>query len=365
MTEILERDILIWLNSIGLSNKNIDILNEYFSDFRELLYVNADNLRRLRTMKEKDINTIIENRNIEKINGLSIKLKEAKIMTKTVVDDDYPKSLIHIYDKPYVIYQKGQILEKDKIAIGIVGARKSTPYGKWACEKFVKELVQMDVTIVSGLALGIDAVAHKTAIDNGGRTIAVLGNGLDQIYPKKNSYLYNTIENNGAILTEFPLGTLPLPYNFPQRNRIIAGLSLGIIVIEAKEKSGSLITAHHGLEQGKDIFALPGNINSIYSGGTNKLIKDGARPLLDIEDLIEEISALQENLIKSKKETIEYENLSITEQKIVKAVEEGPIHCDLISSKTGIQISTVISTLTILEMKGIIKEYSNQIFTLN
>ncbi len=223
----------------------------------------------------------------------------------------------------------------------------------------------MGVTIVSGLALGIDAIAHKTALENGGRTIAVLGNGIDEIYPKRNSCLYKTIIDSGAIITEVPLGMPPLPYNFPQRNRIIAGLSLGIIVIEAKEKSGSLITAHHALEQGKDIFALPGNINSIYSGGTNKLIKDGARPLLDIEDLIEEISILQENSLKIKQETINYENLSSTEQMIVKTLEKGPIHCDLISSKTGIQISTVISALTILEMKGIIKEYSNQIFTLN
>src|SRR5699024_4275443 len=137
-----------------------------------------------------------------------------------------------------------------------------------------------------------DSIAHKTAMEEGGRTIGDLGCGIDQIYPKQNRDLYKEMENKGCILTEFPLKTDPMTYNFPQRNRIIAGLSLGIIVIEAKEKSGSLITAHQALEQGKDIFALPGNINSIYSGGTNKLIKDGASPLLNIDDLLEEIYEL-------------------------------------------------------------------------
>ncbi len=159
----------------------------------------------------------------------------------------------------------------------------------------------MNVTIVSGLALGIDSVAHKTALETGGRTIAILGNGLDTIYPKRNKSLYEEIPTNGAILTEYPLGTPPLAYNFPQRNRMISGLSLGIIVIEAKEKSGSLITAYHALEQGKEVFALPGNINSIFSRGTNKLIKDGAKILMDVEDIIEEIYELQQKVVEKKK----------------------------------------------------------------
>ncbi len=231
------------------------------------------------------------------------KLENLKIKTITIFDEDYPpSSLENIYGKPYVLYGKGgEILEEDSLSIGIVGSRKATSYGKWACEKFSKELVKMGVTIVSGLALGIDTVAHKTAIKEGGRTIAVLGNGIDIVYPKNNKELYADIINNGMILTEFPLKTPPLAYNFPQRNRIIAGLSLGIIVIEAKEKSGSLITAHLALDQGKDVFALPGNINSLYSKGTNKLIKDGARPLLDIEDIIEEISQLQVKISQDKK----------------------------------------------------------------
>ena len=255
-------------------------------------------------------------------------------------------------------------MEEDSLSIGIVGSRKATSYGKWACEKFSKELVKMGVTIVSGLALGIDTVAHKTAIKEGGRTIAVLGNGIDIVYPKNNKELYADIINNGMILTEFPLKTPPLAYNFPQRNRIIAGLSLGIIVIEAKEKSGSLITAHLALDQGKDVFALPGNINSLYSKGTNKLIKDGARPLLDIEDIIEEISQLQVKISQDKKSKIDYTDLSEVEIKIVDTLKEGPLHSDLIAYKTGLDISAVISIITILELKGIIKELTSRTFTL-
>ncbi|MBC8590495.1 DNA-protecting protein DprA [Lachnospiraceae bacterium NSJ-29] len=360
-----EREILIWLNSIGVTNKSIDKLNMHFSDLREILEVKNIELIRKTGINEEYIDKILKNRKKDSLQRVFYRLHENKISTITIFDDNYPESLLNIFDKPYVLYKKGEMLQTDNLAIGIVGARKSTAYGKWACEKFAAELAHMGVTIVSGLALGIDTIAHKTAVEKGGRTLAILGNGLDHIYPKRNAGLYNEIVNHGAILSEFPLGTPPLAYNFPQRNRIISGLSLGVIVIEAKEKSGSLITAYHALEQGKDIFALPGNINSIYSQGTNKLIKDGARPLLDIEDLIEEIRELQIKVSERKKERVDNSNLSDIEIKVIKTMEEGPIHCDLISYKTGIDIATVISVLTILELKGIIKELNNQRFTLS
>ncbi|HLS53948.1 MAG TPA: DNA-processing protein DprA, partial [Tissierellaceae bacterium] len=176
---------------------------------------------------------------------------------------------------------------------------------------------------------------------------------------------YKEVEENGALISEFPLGMPPLAYNFPRRNRIIAGLSLGIIVIEAEKKSGSLITAHHALEQGKDVFALPGNINSIYSQGTNRLIRDGARPLLEIDDILEEIKILQDKISIQEKDRLNLDGLSKTEQDIVATLKEGPIHSDLIAHKTGLEISTVIGALTILEMKGIVKELNNGIFTLS
>lgn len=363
---INERNILIWLNSIGTSNSNINhLLNIFNGDLLELWYAKEQMLLNIKILKPEVINNIIKCKNDKNINEILVKLEKNHVKTVTILDNDYPDKLSLIGDRPPVIYYKGDIKEEDKMAIGIVGSRKATSYGMWACAKFTKELVNLGVTIVSGLALGIDTVAHKTAIEAGGRTIGVLGNGIDIVYPKTNHSLYNEVMDNGSVLTEFPLGTGPVSYNFPQRNRIISGLSLGIIVIEAKEKSGSLITAHHALEQGKDVFSLPGNINSIYSGGTNKLIKDGAIPLLAIDDIIEEIYELKVKIEWNKKNEIDYSSLSATELKIAKIIEEGPVHCDYIVLKTGLNISTVTSILTILELKGIIKELSSRTFALN
>ncbi|NLX62920.1 MAG: DNA-processing protein DprA, partial [Tissierellia bacterium] len=186
----------------------------------------------------------------------------------------------------------------------------------------------------------------------------------DIIYPKRNKELYREIEKHGAVITEYYLGVGPFKHNFPQRNRIISGLSLGVIVIEAKEKSGSLITCHHALEQGKEVFAVPGNINSIFSRGTNKLIKEGAKLVMDVEDIIEELYILQEWVKNIKIESIDYSNLSEVELKIVELMKEGPVHCDIIAYRTGMNISTINSILTVLELKGIIKEIGGRYFAL-
>lgn len=360
------RDIYIWLNNIGITNKNISKLEYHFDDIREILEIDNENLLSIKNIRSDSLHKIIKTKNKDFIYDMLSKLEEYNINSITVMDDDYPENLINIYDKPYVLYQKGDIIEKDELSIAIVGSRKATSYGMWACEKFTKELVNLGVTIVSGVALGIDTIAHKTAIKEGGRTIGVLGNGLDVYYPQKNETLYRDIWNNGSILTEFPLGTPPMPYNFPQRNRIITGLSLGLIVIEAKEKSGTSITAYHALEQGKDVFALPGNINSIYSEGTNKLIKDGAIPLLEVDDILNEIDRIKRNIFDkvSPKNTIDFTKLSDTECKIIEIIRQKPTHCDIISYRTGINISNVASILTILELKGLVEELDNRVFAL-
>ena len=358
------REVLIWLSSLGISHGNIDKLISYFHELNLLWTAGEDLIRSIKGIKSETLSMIIRFRNKKTMDDLTRILSLQKIEAITIYDEEYPKSLKFINDNPKVIYKKGNIIEDDQLSIGIVGARKATDYGKWACERFTKELVDMGVTIVSGVALGVDEIAHRTALNLGGRTIGVLGNGLNRIYPYKNRGLYEEIPRNGALITEFSLDTPPLAYNFPQRNRIIAGLSLGVVVIEAKEKSGSLITAHYALEQGKEVFSVPGNINSLYSSGTNKLIKDGARPLLDIDDIIEEIYELQLLEIHNKKAKIDFSQFSDTEIRIIKEIQEGPIHSDLISYKTGISITSVISILTILELKGIIKELSSRTFTI-
>lgn len=362
---ICERDILIWLNSINIGNHNITKLIEEFPNLIDVWYSKKEKLESINRFNYPIINKIIKNRNIDYVNNLSETLESQNIKTITILDKNYPSNILYIDDRPNVIYMKGDILNEDNLAIAIVGSRKSTSYGKWAAEKFCKELVEMGITIISGLANGIDTIAHRTALENGGRTIAVLGTGIDKVYPLKNKGLYKEITKSGAVITEFPLNTDPFAYNFPQRNRIISGLSLGIIVVEAQEKSGSLITATHASNQGRDVFAVPGNINSLFSKGTNKLIKDGVRPLLEVEDILEEIYELRElknqKIVKTK---INSDDFSEIEIRIINCIKEHPIHCDEIAYKTEINISELNSILTILELKGIVKELAGSIFTI-
>lgn len=358
------RDILIWLNSIGISNRNMTYLYNKMDKISDLMYLSRNDLDSLGILRPPIIDKIISYRKDNIIEKKLASLEEKHIKVLTVEDEDYPRRLFDIDDKPLVLYSKGNYID-DELTIAIVGARKATAYGKWACEKFTRELAKLGITIVSGLAQGIDTVAHKVAMEEETKTIAVLGNGIDVTYPKSNNRLYGELEERGTILSEFPLGTQPLSFNFPQRNRIISGLSLGIVVIEAKEKSGSLITAHHGLDQGKDVFAVPGNINSIYSGGTNKLIKDGASPLLKIDDILEEIYELRNLQQENKKDSINYSDFSEDEITFIEILKDEPTHSDILAIKTGYNISTVLSILTGLELKGIIKEISRNVFSLS
>ncbi len=363
MINISDRDVIIWLNSLNIGNRNIEKLMYHLDSLKDLWTLSVDEIYRFKDIKAKVLEKIIVYRDEDYLKKLFDSLHKKSIRTVTIFDENYPECLRYIYDKPLVLHMKGEITGEDSIALAVVGSRETTSYGKWATEYFVKELVKLDVTIVSGLALGIDGIAHQTALEHGGRTIAVLGNGLDVVYPKKNRELYRLIPENGALITEYGLTVQPTAYNFPLRNRIISGISLGVIVIEAKERSGSLITAEHALEQGKEVFALPGNINSIFSKGTNKLIKEGAKIIMDIEDILEEIYQLKGR----RKKGIEEENLSQLsdlEVLVVESMKEGPIHSDMIALRTGLDISTVNSILTILEIKGIIKEIAGRVFSL-
>lgn len=363
--EISNRDILIWLNSLNVGNRTIERIMKQVPQLVDLWELPSDKLYNLKSINNKIIDKIISNRKDDYLKRLFHIVDEQNINIITIFDKDYPRRLHYIYDNPKVIYLKGNLTEEDSLAIAVVGSRKVTSYGRWATEKFVEELVKLDVTIVSGLALGVDGIAHNKALEGNGRTIGVLGNGLDIIYPRKNRDLYREVPKNGALMSEYFLGVPPLAYNFPQRNRIISGLSLGVIIIEAKEKSGSLITASHALEQGKEVFALPGNINSIFSKGTNKLIKDGAKLIMDIDDIIEEVYELQVKMKIKKEESLDYSQFSPLELEVIECIKEWPIHSDSIALSTGLDISTINSILTVLELKGAIKEMTGRVFTLS
>lgn len=227
-------------------------------------------------------------------------IKKHDVRIITIDDKEYPLNLKFTFNPPLVLYVKGGLIPDDNVSIAIVGSRKATDYGKAITEKLTGELAKNNITVVSGLARGIDTYAHKGTLAKGARTIAVLGSGLGFIYPPENRVLAEEIAKNGAVISEFPMTTRPEKANFPRRNRLISGLSLGTVVIEAAQKSGSLITAAYALEQGRDVFAVPGSIYSDYSKGTHKLIKQGAKLTENINDIIEEIDSFKEVFLDSK-----------------------------------------------------------------
>ena len=360
-----KRDTLIWLNSIqGVSVKVIEKLESYYGSLENIWSSSNNDINQIKSISEKTRFEITNKKDQTYFDNVMENIYKNDVKVLTILDEEFPEKLKYIYNCPKVLYVKGDMLKKQERLIGIVGARKATAYGKHITNKFTNELLDLGINPVSGMAKGVDTEVHVASIKKNQRNIAVLGCGVDVVYPKSNKYIYEKIMDNGSVISEFPLGTQPLKYNFPQRNRIISGLSSGVLVVEADERSGSLITAHHAAEQGKEVFAVPGNINSIYSRGTNLLIKDGAKIVLRVEDIIEEIREFEG--IKSKKDKVrlDYSKLSQDEVKVISFIEEEPIHTDLICIKTSMSISNVNSILTILEMKGIVKKLPNQLFTI-
>ena len=282
---------------------------------------------------------------IEKLDKLGIEV----IIYK---DRTYPKLLKEIYSPPAVLYVKGEILPKDEYALAVVGTRRLSDYGREVAYDMAYHLAKQGLTIVSGLALGIDTIAHRSALEAGGRTIAVLGSGLDIIYPTINRKLAESISKNGAVISEFPLGTPALKQNFPARNRIVAGLALGTCVVEAPEISGALITARDSLEQNREVFAVPGNIYDKTSVGPNNLIKLGAKVVTSYEDILEEL-----NLEKIDKflEAAEIIPDNDEEKVILDILSKKPIHIDLIIKKSEMDTATVNSVVTLMEIKGKIR----------
>ncbi|RKD27797.1 DNA processing protein [Caminicella sporogenes DSM 14501] len=356
-----ERECLIWLNSIkGIGYKTIKKLIDYFGDIQKLWSVSSSEIYNVPGIQKSLAKKIIDKRNSEFFCAYMEKVKKINANCICLNDSNYPSSLKEIYDPPYVLNVIGDYKEDDKFAIAIVGSRKATPYGKNIAYKFAKELVKYGITIVSGLAVGIDTAAHKGALDGGGRTIAVLGSGVDVCYPKSNINLMKKIVSSGAVLSEYPIGTLPRPGNFPRRNRIISGLVKGVLVVEAGLKSGSLITVNHALEQGRDVFAVPGNILTNTSKGTNKLIKEGAKIVTCVEDILEEYNI--QNIFFENNIDIDL-NLSCKEKEVYNLIRiKQPINIELISVVLRLNINELNSIITILELKGLIEELPGKIF---
>ena len=359
---------LLWLASIeGFMTIKANKLLDYF-DSANSLY-DADEIAFSETgfLTKNDIIKLTDNRykkNLDRLIDIIYK-KDIKLMS--IFDDAYPEPLKNIYDPPFLIFYKGD-MEYNEKSLAIVGSRKCTAYGIKTADVLSKKLGELGFTIVSGMARGIDSAAHNACVLDNFPTWAVLGCGIDIVYPPENRKLMEKITENGAVMSEFVPGTKPMPYNFPRRNRIISGLSLGVIVIEAGEKSGSLITANTALEQGREVFAVPGNLMNTKSVGTNKLIKDGAKIITGLDDILDELYLLdvdaKKNHFKNRQMQMQMENLRKEEKMIIECLEDEQMHIDAIAKKTKIPIKDLNSYLIILELNGMIEQLPGKIYCL-
>ncbi|NLD49811.1 MAG: DNA-protecting protein DprA [Clostridiaceae bacterium] len=360
----------IWLSSIpGIGAVKSRKLLEYFEQPYNIFNSREDELKTLPFLNGSDVVNIRDKIIKDNVKKVIENTYKNNIKVITIEDELYPYYLKNIYDPPLVLYIKGNIIDNEKY-LAVVGSRKATTYGLDMARKISSELTGYGITVVSGMARGIDTYAHRGALGVGGRTIAVLGCGVDVVYPYENKKLMERIISEGACISEYIPGMPPVAGNFPARNRIISGMSLGVIVIEAGEKSGSLITANFALEQGREVFALPGNVNSINSTGTNKLIREGAKIVTGIEDILEEfnLSYTEEKIKKFYQENNRddklLKGLEEDERKIAQCLVEGELHIDVLAKKTGFSIKSVNSILLMLELKCVVEQLPGKIFKL-
>ncbi len=354
------REILIWLNSIpGLAGVRTRAVLDFFGDAESIVRAGKNDFLQVPGIGEKIASEICSSE-IDAFLDRELEAAERNNITVlTLEDEGYPKQLKAIYDPPHVLYLRGELKPVDALSIGVVGSRRCSVYGKSQSEKLSGGLARAGMTVVSGCALGIDAAAHRGALQAGGRTLGVIGSGLLKPYPKDNIPLMKDIVGAGAVISEFHLNQGVERGNFVRRNRVISGLSLGVLVVEAAKKSGSLITAHHALGQGREVFAVPGSIDSPRSKGTHSLIKQGAKLVESAQDILEEFAEVEGLLSEPDDKpasTAEPSGINREESLIMENIEFEPVQIDTIISGTGLPAGKVAGTLVMLEMKNLIRE---------
>ncbi len=353
----------ILLNKIPhLGSKKCRQLVEWFGSPQKVLSASAKSLSLVPGLGREAITSIIQGvKNID-INEDLKRIDKLNIRVIGFQDPLYPPSLKTIFDPPFLLYVKGKLKKEESDALAIVGTRRPTTYGKLIARKLARDLAREGVTIVSGMARGIDTAAHQGTLEVGGRTIAVLGSGVNVIYPPENKKLVEEIIKRGAVISEYPLGAEPDAPHFPQRNRIISGLAKGVLVVEAPSRSGALITADFALEQGREVFAIPGNITSPNSQGVNRLIKEGAKLVECTEDILEELNF--SSLSKKEKKALDEEipSLFSEERKVFELLGGEPLHIDSVVSKSGLPASKVGGLLMKLQIKGLARELPGKLF---
>lgn len=298
----------------------------------------------------------------ETIRAEQVETGRAGVRVLSWDDAEYPPRLLTIASPPPILYVKGALVAADASAVAIVGARRATPYGLGTAGRLARELAARGVTILSGLARGIDAAAHRGALEAGGRTVAVQGCGLGSVYPPEHRGLAGAIAESGALLSEFPMAMPPHRENFPRRNRIISGMALGVVVVEAGLDSGALITADHALEQGREVFAVPGQVTARSSQGCNRLIKAGAKLVEGWEDILEELLPQLSSIRPRGGGRPEAPRLTLEEARVVEMLEEGPLHIDAIIARAGLGAGRTASLLVSLEMRGVVRQGGGKMF---
>ncbi len=337
----------------GIGRVKFTQIENYFGDIEKAWHAGHDEFKKA-GLDDSAVNSVVQWRPKISLDAEIEKLKKYNIKAFNYHDNGYPSRLKEIHDFPPVIYIRGNILDEDEYCLAVVGTRNPSAYGRQLTEEIVSELARNKITIVSGLAKGIDTIAHRSALNAGGRTVAVMGGGLDSVYPAENANLARNIIKNGAMASEYAPGTKPRPENFPRRNRIMSGLCLGVLVIEAGETSGSLITAHLAFEQDREVFAIPGSVLSPASIGTNKLIMEGtARLVRNAGDILQELNL---TAVAEQLEIKEVIPSSDTEALILKNLGAEPKHIDEVCRASGLPVSVTSSTLAMMELKGMVKQ---------
>ncbi|MBU1998753.1 MAG: DNA-processing protein DprA [Candidatus Omnitrophota bacterium] len=349
----------IWIKLFEHFGSLADILKEDPQDLAFIAGMPRELALRICSLQRADIE-----REFELAKGLGLKIV-------TIKDALYPENLKQIYDPPPVLYIKGNLSADDNLSVAVVGSRAATYYGLSCAERISGDLSRSGLTVVSGMARGIDTASHRGALKSGGRTLAVMGSGFNHIYPKENQGLIQEIAASGAVVSEFPINIRPTKMNFPRRNRIISGLSLGVVVIEAARNSGALITSEFALEQGRDVFAVPGRIDSPNSSGTNKLIQEGAKLVKDASGIIEELSPILISRLRIRQENVNIGKVNLNssakdldqqEQRLYKLISRRPMEIEAIVEELKLPVEKVFSILTLLEVDGRIRQLPGKIF---
>ncbi|MBN1634753.1 MAG: DNA-processing protein DprA [Ignavibacteria bacterium] len=351
---------------------NIRILNilKKFNTLKELKSADKRILTKIEGISESTANSIISMLNKsddfkKSYDLLYDTLEKKNIKTVTIFDDEYPANLKNIYDPPVLLYYKGKLNKTDEFSISVIGTRYPTEYGRNVCLNLVKELSELKIPIISGMAKGIDSVSHLAALSNDNLTYAILGSGVDVVYPAENRKLYQEICERGVVISEYEPGAKPDKVNFPRRNRIISGISLGTIIIETGIRGGSMITAELAIDQNKEIFAVPGPVFSKRSEGANFLIKQGmAKLITGSEDVINELEYKLNSYIKKdvKKTAVKDIELNLFERKLFEEIKDEPVHIDSLSENTELNISDCLVNLLSLEFKGLIRQLPGKKF---